>query len=114
MTERAAHVLDHVLPRVPIRQWVLTLPHGIRYRLAFDHAACRRVTAAFLGVVFAWLRRRARRQGVSGGRTGGVVFVQRFGAARSRGRPNPTWAALMQRSFGIDVLACPSCGGRLA
>src|SRR5262249_40958630 len=24
-----------------------------------------------------------------------------------------TWAALMQRAFGLDVLACPSCGGRL-
>ena len=24
-----------------------------------------------------------------------------------------SWAALMQRAFGIDVLACPDCGGRL-
>ena len=24
-----------------------------------------------------------------------------------------TWAALMHRAFGIDVLACPHCGGRL-
>ena len=24
-----------------------------------------------------------------------------------------TWAALMQRAFGLDVLACPRCGGRL-
>jgi hypothetical protein len=23
------------------------------------------------------------------------------------------WAALMQRTYGIDVLACPRCGGRL-
>ena len=23
------------------------------------------------------------------------------------------WAALMQRSFGFDVLACPRCNGRL-
>jgi hypothetical protein len=23
------------------------------------------------------------------------------------------WAALMQRSFGFDVLTCPRCGGRL-
>jgi hypothetical protein len=27
MAERAAHVVDHVFPRVPVRQWVLTLPH---------------------------------------------------------------------------------------
>jgi len=24
-----------------------------------------------------------------------------------------SWAALMHRAFGIDVLACPNCGGRL-
>ena len=26
---------------------------------------------------------------------------------------NRTWADLMQRSFGFDVLACPHCSGRL-
>jgi hypothetical protein len=30
------------------------------------------------------------------------------------GRPRyQTWATLMQRAFGVDVLACPRCGGRL-
>ena len=37
MTERAAHLIDHVLPRVPVRQWVLSLPFELRYRLAWDH-----------------------------------------------------------------------------
>lgn len=32
------------------------------------------------------------------------------GAGRARGHH---WAALMQRTFGFDVLACPRCGGRL-
>jgi hypothetical protein len=27
--------------------------------------------------------------------------------------PAWTWSALMHRAFGIDVLACPHCGGRL-
>ena len=27
MTERAAHLVDYVIPDVPVRQWVLTLPH---------------------------------------------------------------------------------------
>ncbi len=35
-------------------------------------------------------------------------------ADRGGGRwPNPTWAALLQRRFGCDVLACPRCPGRL-
>ena len=27
MAERAAHLVDNVFPRVPVRQWVLSLPH---------------------------------------------------------------------------------------
>jgi len=33
-------------------------------------------------------------------------------AARRRAR-GQSWAALMARTFGFDVLACPRCGGRL-
>jgi hypothetical protein len=32
MAERAAHLVDHVFPEVPVRQWVLTLPHRVRYQ----------------------------------------------------------------------------------
>jgi hypothetical protein len=35
MAERAAHLVDHVFPAVPVRQWVLTLPPRLRYRLAW-------------------------------------------------------------------------------
>ena len=31
MTERAARLVDGVLPRVPVRQWVLSLPYRLRY-----------------------------------------------------------------------------------
>ena len=34
MAERAAHLVDHVFPDVPVRQWVLSLPHRLRYQLA--------------------------------------------------------------------------------
>ena len=46
MAERAAHLVDRVLPDVPVRQWVLTVPFRLRYRLAWDHALCRAVGAA--------------------------------------------------------------------
>jgi hypothetical protein len=32
---------------------------------------------------------------------------------RVRGARGRCWAALMQRTFGFDVLACPQCGGHL-
>ena len=34
MAELAAHLVDNVFPPVPVRQWVLSLPFIMRYRLA--------------------------------------------------------------------------------
>src|SRR5213596_807259 len=36
MADTAAHLVDRVLPKVPVRQWVLSLPFALRYRLAYD------------------------------------------------------------------------------
>ncbi|TMA82461.1 MAG: hypothetical protein E6J72_02650 [Deltaproteobacteria bacterium] len=36
MAERAAHLVDRVIPTVPVRQWVLSLPHRLRYLLIWD------------------------------------------------------------------------------
>ena len=36
MVDTAARLTDEVLPHVPVRQWVLSLPFEIRYRLAWD------------------------------------------------------------------------------
>ena len=33
MADTAAHLVDRVLPEVPMRQWVLSLPFALRYRL---------------------------------------------------------------------------------
>jgi hypothetical protein len=81
MADAAAHLVDRVLPAVPVRQWVLTLPFELRFAVAFDRALCRAVRAAFMETVLSALRRRARRQGVADGRSGAVVCVQRFGGA---------------------------------
>jgi hypothetical protein len=82
MAERAAHLVDHVFPEVPVRQWVLTLPPRIRYRLAFDHTLCRAVVAVFMRAVLGFLGRGARpAHGVVDGRGGAVVILQRFGSA---------------------------------
>ncbi len=81
MAERAAHLVDGVFPRVPVRQWVLSLPPGLRYRLAWDHALCRAVVGRTMRAILGFLRRRAREDGVMDGRSGAVAIVQRFGGA---------------------------------
>ena len=62
MADTAAHLVDRVLPEVPFRQWVLSLPFALRYRLAYDAALTSAVPGVFVRTVFASLRRRARRQ----------------------------------------------------
>ena len=36
MSELAAQLVDRVIPRMPVRQWVLSVPFTLRYQLAFD------------------------------------------------------------------------------
>jgi hypothetical protein len=51
MAETAAHLVDRVLPAVPMRQWVLSLPFPLRYRLAYDRTLSTPLLAAFLRAV---------------------------------------------------------------
>ena len=81
MAERAAHLVDHVFPAVPVRQWVLTFPPRLRYRLAWDHELCRAVVGVAVRTVLGYLRHVARLPGVVDGRGGAVAIVQRFGGA---------------------------------
>jgi hypothetical protein len=82
MAERAAHLVEEILPTVRVRQWVLTVPHRLRYRLAFDHALCRAVLGVFVRAVLGDYRRRARRRGLRDGQGGSVTVIQRFGSGR--------------------------------
>ena len=82
MAAAAAHLVDRVLPKVPIRQWVLSLPFALRYRLAYDSRLVRDVLHIFMQAVFASLHRRARDfGGIRKARYGAVTFIQRFGGA---------------------------------
>ena len=60
---------------------MLSVPHRLRYRLAYDHRLCRTVLHVFVRALRSAYRREARRQGLSGGETGTVTSVQRFGGA---------------------------------
>jgi hypothetical protein len=57
MADTAAHLVDRVLPEVPIRQWVLSLPYTLRFRVAYDSNLVSAVLHIFVQAVFASLRR---------------------------------------------------------
>jgi len=64
-----------------VRQWVLSLPHAFRYRLAYDHQRMLAVFRLFVRAVLGFYARSARTRGLYGGQTGAITFVQRFGSA---------------------------------
>ncbi len=81
MVEAAAHLVEHVIPDVPVRQWVVSFPWRLRYLLALDAELCREARKVFLRAVPGFYASRARKRGVERGRTGAVDQVQRFGSA---------------------------------
>ena len=82
MADTAAHLVDRVLPEVPVRQRVLSLPHPLRFLLAYDRCLCTKVLSTFSRALLGWYRRRGRRcLGVAAGRSGTVTTIQRFDSA---------------------------------
>ena len=81
MAETAAHLVEHVLPEQPIRQWVLSFPYPLRFLFATRPA----VLSQLLGIVYraisTFLIRRAGLRVGAGARTGAVTLIQRFSSA---------------------------------
>ena len=82
MTERAAHLVDAVLPWVPVRQWVLTVPYRLRYQMAWNHGLSRAVLGVHTRPPGDNYARGARARGIAGGQTGMVTALQRAGGGR--------------------------------
>jgi hypothetical protein len=85
MSDTAAHLCDHVFPKIPIRQWVLSIPHPLRYLIAWDVALCGAVVGIFVHAVFAHLRRQAKHElglvSSTHAHPGAVCMVQRWGGS---------------------------------
>jgi hypothetical protein len=88
MAETAALLVDDVLPRQPIRQWVLSLPivgaslagFALRYLLAIRPEVVTQVLGIVYRTISAHLIRKAGLTRASGV-TGAVTLIQRFGSA---------------------------------
>jgi DNA-directed RNA polymerase subunit RPC12/RpoP len=79
MVQTAAHLVDHVMPRLPVRQWVLSVPKRVRYFLQNDPAVQNVALHIFLSAVEQGLRQCS--PGASpASRIGAVAFIHRFGA----------------------------------
>lgn len=99
MTEVAAHLVDNVLPGVPYRQWVLTVPFDLRYVLAWNASLRSAVLRAFLRAVESFHVKRARADGFPGGKCGSVAVLQRFDSSL---RLAPHWHVLVADGVWIS------------
>lgn len=82
MADTSARLVDDVFPPdVPVRQWVLSLPIQIRYRLAYDSKLLSSVLRVFLRGVQGWYRNQGKLLGIKESQGGSVTFLQRFGSA---------------------------------
>jgi hypothetical protein len=81
MADTSARLVDDVFPsNVPVRQWVLSLPIQIRYRLSYDSTLLEEVLRTFLNVVQGWYQQQGREIGIARCEGGSVTFCQRFGS----------------------------------
>jgi hypothetical protein len=80
MVQTAAHLVDPVFPRQPVRQWVLSVPKRLSYFLQHDAA----VAGSVLPIVLRGVEETLRPSSPGAGsrvRLGAVSFLHRFGSA---------------------------------
>ena len=85
MVETAAHLVDHVFPHLPVRQWVLSLPKRLRYHLDDAHLQNAVLHSLLHGIEQALRESLPETDGGTPLPThtnrhlGAVVFIHRFG-----------------------------------
>ena len=80
MAESAAHLVDQVVPRVPVRQWVLSFPIPLRILFAAHPELLAPVLRIIHRVIARFLLKQAGLKRCAAD-TGAVTLIQRFGSA---------------------------------
>ena len=113
MVATAAHLTDHVLPDLPVRQWVLAVRKRLRYFLERDAALQGAGLRLFLRAVESCLRACSPDAG-SVARLGAVAFIHRFGSPLNAHlhfhcvvidgvfAPAPTGGVVFHAAAGLD------------
>jgi hypothetical protein len=83
MAQTAAHLVERVIPWVPTRQWVVSVPIPLRYWMA----SSKELTAQIHTIIHTTISQYYVKQAVKSGverqqvQPGSVTFIQRFGGA---------------------------------
>ena len=80
MVEAAALLVDDVLPAVPMRQWVLSVPYPLRYLFASDPVAMSECLGIAYRAIAAFQIKKVRLTHAQA-QCGAITLIQRFGSA---------------------------------
>jgi len=80
MAETAAHWVDHLIPRVPVRQWVLSFPIPLRVLFAAHPELLTPVLQVVHRIIATFLIKQSGLKRTETA-TGAVTLIQRFGSA---------------------------------
>jgi hypothetical protein len=83
MAQTAAHLVEQVIPCVPIRQWVVSVPAPLRYWMAASQDLTAKVHTIIRTTIGQYYVHQAITRGVPRAKVqpGSVTFIQRFGSA---------------------------------
>ena len=81
MIETAAHLVDHIFPKAPVRQWVLSLPKRLRYFLYHNPKVTSKVLRIFLDEIRKQLIQHYQHTSDNLIKIGGINFIHRFGSS---------------------------------
>ena len=83
MAQMAAHLVEQVLPWVPTRQWVVSVPIPLRYWMASSQALTATVHTIIRSTIGQYYVNQAVQRGLERATVhpGSVTFIQRFGSA---------------------------------
>ena len=89
MADSAALLVDDILPHLPMRQWVLSLPFPLRFLFASNPKVMTRALAIVYRTIATHLTRKAGFTKPTA-QTGAVTLIQRFGSALNLNIPQGT------------------------
>ena len=81
MASTAAHLVDHVLPEVPVRHWVRFLPIPLRFLAVYRPAIAEGCLRVLTGTIFEWMAQSTGSRIHPRSGCGAVSFRQRSGGA---------------------------------
>lgn len=81
MSDTAKHLIEEVIPEVPIRQWVLSMPYTHRFLLATNPEFLRKILAIYHRTISRFYLKQAKISKLQNPKVGAITVIQRFGGA---------------------------------